>query len=120
MTVAFEWLTVVETPSFLRDAAKAMTEAERIEVVSFLAANPDAGDVMPDTGGARKLRWRAQGRGKRGGVRVIYYYHNESIPLFLLNVFAKNEKANLTQSERNEMKTLLPRLVAGYRRRTVR
>lgn len=112
-----DWLTVVETPGFLRDAAKAMTETERSEVVSFLAANPDAGDIMPDTGGARKLRWRAEGRGKRGGVRVIYYYHNESIPLFLLGVFSKNEKANLTRSERNEMKALLPRLVAGYRKR---
>jgi hypothetical protein len=109
-------MTVVETPGFLREAAAALTEAKRLEVVSFLATNPEAGDVMPETGGARKLRWRAQGRGKRGGVRVIYYYHNESLPLFLLNVFAKNEKANLTKAERNEMKSLLPRLVRGTAR----
>lgn len=95
----------------------ALTSKERDEVLSFLAANPEAGDIMPETGGGRKLRWRAQGRGKRGGVRVIYYYYNESLPLFLLNVFAKNEKASLTKAERNEMKTLLPRLVAGYRKR---
>jgi hypothetical protein len=49
-------------------------------------------------------------------VRVIYYYHNESLPLFLISVFAKNEKSSLTKAERNEMKTLLPRLVAGYRK----
>jgi hypothetical protein len=110
-------MTVVETPGFLRDAASALTDQERTEMISFLAANPEAGDIMPETGGGRKLRWKAQGRGKRGGVRVIYYYHSESLPLFLLNVFAKNEKANLTKAERNEMKTLLPRLVAGYRRR---
>ena len=110
-------MTVVETPSFLRDAAAALNAEERTEMISFLAANPDAGDIMPGTGGARKLRWRAQARGKRGGVRVIYYCHNESLPLFLLNVFAKNEQANLTKAERNEMQTLLPRLVAGYRRR---
>jgi hypothetical protein len=110
-------MTVVETPGFLRDAAVALTDEERTEVMSFLEANPQAGDIMPETGGGRKLRWRAQGRGKRSGVRVIYYYHNESLPLFLLNVFAKNEKANLTKAERNEMKTLLPRLVAGYRKR---
>ena len=48
---------------------------------------------------------------------MIYYFHNESLPLFLLNVFAKNEKANLTSAERNAMKALLPRLVAGYRKR---
>ena len=110
-------MTVLETPGFLRDAAAAMTDQERIEAIYFVAANPDAGDVIPDTGGGRKLRWRAQGRGKRGGVRIIYYFHNESLPLFLLSVFAKNEKANLTKAERNEMKNLLPRLVAGYRKR---
>lgn len=110
-------MTVVETPGFLRDAAGRLTEEERDELVRLLAANPEAGDVMPETGGARKLRWRASGRSKRGGARVIYYYHNESIPLFLLSVFAKNEKANLTKAERNEMKKLLPRLVAGYRKR---
>lgn len=113
-------MTVIETPGFLREAATVLTEADRAQLVSFLAANPDAGDIIPDTGGARKLRWRAQGRGKRGGVRVIYYFYNESIPVFLLNVFAKNEKANLTKAERNEMKGLLPRLVAGYQRRTAK
>ena len=110
-------MTVVETPAFLRDSAAALTEREQSEIVSFLAANPEAGDIMPETGGARKLRWRAQGRGKRGGARAIYYYHDQSLPLFLLNVFAKNEKANLTRAERNEIKELLPRLIAGYRRR---
>ena len=81
-----------------------------------LALNPNEGDVMPDTGGARKLRWRVQGRGKRAGVRVIYYYHNESMPLFLLNLFAKNEKSNLGQAERNDMKAALLLLVANYRK----
>jgi hypothetical protein len=81
-----------------------------------LLANPEAGDLMAGTGGIRKLRWGARGRGKRGGVRVIYYHHSESLPLFLLSVFAKNEKANLSHAERNEMRQLVPRLVAGYKR----
>lgn len=93
-------MTVVETPGFLREAAAALTESERAELVSYLAANPEAGDIMSRTGGARKARWKAEGRGKSGGTRVIYYYHDESLPLFLLNVFAKNEKANLTKAER--------------------
>ncbi len=85
-------------------------------MIAFFAANPEARDIMAETGGGRKLRRRAQGRGKRGGVRVICYFHNESLPLFRLNVFAKNEQANLIRAERNAMKALLPRLVAGYRK----
>ena len=64
----------------------------------------------------RKLRWALPGRGKRGGARVIYYYHNERLPVFLLAAYAKNEKTNLTQAERNAMKRLVPMLVAGYPR----
>ena len=110
-------MAVVETPGFLRDASSSLTELERFDMITFLASNPEMGEVMPGTDGARKLRWRAGGRGKRGGVRVIYYFHDEAMPLFLLNVFAKNEKANLTKAEQNEIRSLLPRLVAGYRKR---
>jgi mRNA-degrading endonuclease RelE of RelBE toxin-antitoxin system len=113
-------MTAVETPGFLRDAAAAFEDGEKTRVILFLAENPEAGDIMPGTGGGRKLRWRGSGRGKRGGVRVIYYFHDESVPLFLLSVFAKNEKATLTAAERNEMKALLPRLIDGYRKGTRR
>lgn len=58
---------------------------------------------MQGTGGIRKLRWSAQGKGKSGGVRIIYYYHNGTMPLFLLTVFGKGEKANLSKSERNQL-----------------
>jgi hypothetical protein len=95
-----------------------MTGLGRTEMISFVALNPDAGGIMSGIGGYSTIRWKAKGRGKRGGVRVIYYFHDESLPLFLLSVFAKNEKANLTKSEQNEMRMLMPRLVAGYRRRS--
>ncbi len=110
-------MTVVETPTFLREAASILSDSERAELAGAVAANPELGNVMPGTGGVRKLRWAAKGKGKRGGVRVIYYYHSESLPLFLLNLFAKSEKVNLTKAERNEMKKLVPRLVVAYRRR---
>lgn len=70
------------------------------------------GDVMRGTGGVRKLRWGKGGRGKSGGVRVIYYFHDERLPLYLLTLFAKNEQANLTARERNVLAALVDTLVA--------
>jgi mRNA-degrading endonuclease RelE of RelBE toxin-antitoxin system len=107
-------MTVVETPFFLRKAAILLNEEERSELVVFLGMNPEAGDVVPETGGVRKVRWAAQGKGKRGGVRLIYYFHGETFPLFLLTVYAKNQRANLTKAERNEFKRLVPLLVKTY------
>ena len=69
---------------------------------------------MQGTGGIRKLRWAAQGKGKSGGVRIIYYFHNESIPLFLLSLFGKGEKSNLSKSERNELAKLVSLIVESY------
>jgi hypothetical protein len=72
--------------------------------------------VIPEIGGIRKLRWSLPSRGKRSGARVIYYYHSEHLPVFLLAAYAKNEKANLSNAERNAMKRLVPMLVEGYPR----
>ena len=74
-------LTVAETRSFLRQAASLWDEEDRAAFVDFIARNPATGDVIPDTGGIRKLRWRRSGSGKRGGVRVIYFYLDDSMPL---------------------------------------
>ena len=113
-------MTVVETDRFLRDANQLMPETERIKLVTFIAANPGSGDLIPETGGVRKLRWALPGRGKRGGARVIYYFHSEQLPVFLLAAYGKNEKANLTKGERNAMAKLVPILVAGYSSRSGR
>lgn len=107
-------MTVVETEEFLRKAKPLMPDEEREELVAFMGANPEAGRIIPETGGVRKLRWGLEGRGKRGGARVIYYYHSERLPLFLLSAYPKNEKANISKAERNAMKRLVPILVAGY------
>jgi len=107
-------MTVVETARFLKDAKPMLSDSEREELVTFLGTNPQAGDIIPETGGVRKIRWALAGRGKRGGARVIYYYHDERLPIFLLAAYGKNEKANLTMAERNAMKRLTPVLVAGY------
>lgn len=107
-------MTVVETERFLRDSTALLPPASRAELIWFLAMSPEAGDVIPDTGGVRKLRWALPGRGKRGGARVIYYFHSQRVPVFLLAAYGKNEKANLTQGERNAMKRIIPLLVANY------
>lgn len=109
-------MTVVETARFLKDAKPLLSDGERADLVALIGANPEAGQVIPETGGMRKLRWALPERGKRGGARVIYYYHSERLPVFLLAAYAKNEKASLTQAERNAIKRLAPMLVAGYPR----
>src|SRR6266481_464448 len=81
-------ITVAETPMFVRQAAEVWTNEERMAFVDYIARYPDAGDVVSDTGGVRKVRWSRQGSGKRGGVRVIYFYQDTDIPLFLLMVYA--------------------------------
>jgi hypothetical protein len=106
--------TIAETPEYIRRAEKLLADAERRDVLNYLAAHPRSGDLMEGTGGVRKLRWSRGGRGKSGGVRVIYYFHNESMPLYLLTLFAKNERANLSKAERNELAELVGLLVAWH------
>jgi hypothetical protein len=108
-------IAVVELPEFLKRAGRLLKENERERIVTFLAAHPATGVIMQGTGGIRKLRWKREGTGKSCGVRVIYYYHDEHIPLFLLTVFSKNEKVNLSKSERNELAKFTRQLIETYR-----
>ncbi len=107
-------LTIVELPEYQRRVSSLLTTDENIAVINYLAGKPDAGVVMQGTGGIRKLRWAAQGKGKSGGVRVIYYYHNTNLPLFLLTVFGKGEKANISKAERNDLAKFTTALVKQY------
>lgn len=104
-------LTVAELPEYLRTADKLLSATERRAIVDHLAAQPAAGDLIEGTGGVRKLRWARDGRGKSGGVRVIYYFHSGAMPLYLLTMFAKNERTNLSKAERNELAKLVKVLV---------
>ena len=108
---------VVETPAFLRDAKEAgVSETERLAIVDFVAGFPNAGVEIPGTGGARKCRFAARGHGKSGGYRVITFYSGENMPVFLLNMFAKGDRVDLTAAERNTLRHLLGRIVTTYRR----
>ena len=93
--------TVVETPGYLRKAKSLISDAQREAVVTIIAADPSAGDVMTGTGGFRKLRFALEGGGKSGGARVIYYYCDARIPVFLVQICAKNEKANVSAAEKS-------------------
>ena len=109
--------TVAELRVYARQADRLLGDAERRDLINYLAEHPLAGDVMKGTGGVRKLRWRRGGQGKSGGVRVIYYVYDERMPLYLLTLFGKGDRANLTKAERNELAGLARRLVATWRRR---
>jgi len=109
-------ITVVETPEFLSTTRRLMTDEERTVLVDYLAHNPTAGDLIVGTGGVRKLRWSLEGRGKRGGARVIYFYHSANIPLFALTAYAKKERASLSRKDRNDFRQLSKLLAETYGR----
>ncbi len=81
-------ITIVETGQLINKAEKLMSAGEKEELVNFVAANPKAGDLIPKTGGVRKLRFARQGQGKSGSFRIIYYYDSMN-PVFLFTVFGK-------------------------------
>jgi hypothetical protein len=111
-------ISVVETPEFLSATHKLMSDGERALLVDYLAYNPTAGDLIPGTGGVRKLRWALEGRGKRGGARVVYFHHDARMPLFALTAYAKNERADLSQRDRNDFHQLTTLLVEAFKRTT--
>jgi len=110
-------VTVAETKAFQRKIEQMLSNEEKEGLIGYLAEHPNAGTLMKNTGGIRKLRWAQSGRGKSGGIRVIYYFHSEMMPLYLLAVFGKNEKANLSKEERNSLAKSVKDLVASWRKR---
>ena len=110
--------TVVETPGYLRDAEGLFSKAERAAIVEMVAADPECGDLIPGTGGFRKVRVARRGGGKRGDARIVYLLRNESFPVFLIAAYAKNEKANLSEADKRSLKRLLPVLVSRYMKRS--
>jgi hypothetical protein len=98
---------IAEMPQFSRKATGLLGAGELQALITHLAENPCAGVVMAGTEGIRKLRWVRNGMGKSGGVRVIYYFHDYRMPLYLLSIFGKNEKTNLTDAEANALSKLV-------------
>jgi hypothetical protein len=107
-------VSIVETPEFLSATRKLLNEEERVVLIDYLARNPTAGELIRATGGVRKLRWGLAGRGKRGGARVIYFFHSADLPLF-----AKSVQEDINQAARNDFCRLTRLLVENYGRRKV-
>jgi hypothetical protein len=97
-------LTVIESKRFSLDAADLFTDTQLARLITFLSITPEAGDVMAGTGGFRKLRWSVEGRGKRGGARVIYLFWQPEYPLLLVRAYAKNTKVDLTPQEKQALR----------------
>jgi len=113
-----EMQTVVETRHFVARAEKLLSENERDELIDFLATCPLRGDLLAGTGGMRKVRFARGARGKSGGVRVIYYYYSVEKPIFLLEIFGKNERASLTAKERNRLGKIVGEIKRQLQRTT--
>ena len=110
-------VSVIELAGYRRRAAELLSSEEQDAVIDLVADEPTCGDLMPGTGGLRKVRIGRGGKGKRGGARVVYYFHGNEVPIFLVAVHAKNEKADLTAGEKKEFAALLKELVARWRRK---
>ncbi|KTD53947.1 type II toxin-antitoxin system RelE/ParE family toxin [Legionella quateirensis] len=99
-------ITIIEFPGFLSQVGNSISASERDEFINFIARNPEAGDLIPGTGGVRKVRWGSNNKGKSGGVRVIYYFYDELAPVFLLTAYGKGEKENLTVEQKKQISAL--------------
>lgn len=113
------WITVVQLANFEKATKGVLTPAEVEGLIAYLANHPDEGAVIPETGGLRKLRWASQGKGKRGGARVIYYFRDLNMPLYLLTAYGKGEKLNISPREKADMRKLTDALVAKHWSREV-
>ncbi len=110
-------VTVVETNEFQRRAKTLFLPEDIQKIIEHVAYFPTSGVVMPGTGGVRKLRWAFAGKGKRGGARIVYYYHDNEIPVFLLSAYAKGAKIDLLPAERRELKRIVSLIIAEYKER---
>lgn len=109
---------VVLTSVFDKQAKKeGLSDDEVMEIASTIAADPAGGTPIAGAGGARKVRHAGRGKGKSGGYRTIHYFGGNEIPVFLLAIYGKDEKGDLTQAERNELAKTLPKIADTYRKR---
>lgn len=113
-------LTVVEVAPFPSQADASLSDDERHRLIDYVARNPEAGSLIRGTGGLRKLRWAIRGSGKRGGLRLIYYFYNRDWPVFLLTLYRKGAQKDLTSGQRRKLRGVLRILKDEIRQRSGR
>jgi len=113
-------LTVVETSAFARRSEKLLSAEEHEELLFYLAIHPESGDEIPGTGGVRKVRFAAKGRGKSGGVRIIYYFFEEENPLYAIFLYGKNEQVDLTPQQKKDVAAFAATIKAAAKVRRIR
>jgi len=106
---------IVETPAYLNSVKNFWDEETQDEFKNYIAENFLIGDIIPNTGGLRKIRWQSSGHGKRGGARVIYYFYDENFPIYLLYAYRKNEKTDLTEYEKSLLRDYVKNLKNCFR-----
>jgi hypothetical protein len=108
--------TVIETPSFIASARQVgLSDEFRSFIVETIADDPMMGEIMAGTGGCRKSRFAGRGKGKSGGYRTVHYNGADDVPVLLLVVLDKGDRDNLSQAERNELRSLMRTYEAEYR-----
>jgi hypothetical protein len=120
LLVSIPMLTVVETSAIARRAEKLLSSEEHEDLLFYLALHPESGDEIPGTGGVRKVRYAAKGKGKSGGVRVIYYFFDEENPLYAIFLYGKNEQANLTPEQKKAVAAFAATLKAAAKVRRIK
>ena len=110
--------TVIETLGYLARSARLLSDTERDQVRSHLAGNPEAGDMIPGSGGLRKMRWtqESRGKGKRGGVRVIHFYALSAGTVYLIDIYSKDEKEDLSNADKKALRAILEIIKESVRR----
>ena len=108
---------IVETQPYQRAVQRVWDSSTQMEFKTFIGLNPEAGDIIPGTGGIRKVRWQGSGHGKRGGVRIIYYVYNEYYPIYLLYAYPKNVQVNLSEDEKKIFTKVTEQLKAVFRQK---
>jgi mRNA-degrading endonuclease RelE of RelBE toxin-antitoxin system len=97
----------IETPVFTKEVGDHLSDEEYRGLQLALALRPEQGSVIPGTGGLRKIRWKAKGKGKRGGVRVVYYWITEEDKIYMLVLYGKSDQANLTPAQARVLRRLV-------------